>query len=140
MQGEFSAIADGHRGAGEGFVRDGTLDHLERRLELGVAAFHGLERHGIFRQLETETQFHLDAGNSYREIPTHRNLAEERAGRRDLRDIADAERRQPRLRLRKSLDQIVAAKADGDHWLAGLEQLLCQLALLAQTIHVSLPN
>src|SRR6266478_6375985 len=50
MQRNFSAITDRDGGAGEGFISDSALDHLERGLELGLAAdVHRLERHGIFR-------------------------------------------------------------------------------------------
>ncbi len=70
-------------------------------------------------------------------MSAHRNLTEERARRRNLRDIADAERCQPRLRLGKSLDQVRTAKSDGDHRFAGLENLLGQRRLLWRHIDIS---
>src|SRR5713101_865433 len=92
MQRNSSAIADGSCGAGEGFVRDGAFDYLESGLQLGLAAdVHGLERHGIFRQLEAETQFHVDAGNGERQMATDRDLSEECASEGNLRHVADAE-------------------------------------------------
>src|SRR5260370_34240640 len=93
MHHNFSAIANSNGGTREGFVRDGAFDHLKRGLELGLATrVHGLERHGIFRQLATDVQFHVDAGNGYGQMSAHGNLAKERAGGRDLRHVADAER------------------------------------------------
>ncbi len=51
-----AAIADGDRGPGKRFIRDGALDHLKRGLQLRFAAnLHRLQCHRIFRQLETET-------------------------------------------------------------------------------------
>src|SRR5260370_17304028 len=122
MQRNSSAIADGNSGAGEGFVRDRAFDYLESGLQLGLAAdVYGLERHGIFRQFEAETQFHVDAGNGYGQMSAHRNFAEERARRGDLCDVADAERRQPRLRLRKPLDQTRTAPPHLIYALPGLD-------------------
>src|SRR5260370_16829849 len=96
MQRNSSAIADGNSGAGEGFVRDRAFDYLESGLQLGLAAdVYGLERHGIFRQLEAETQFHVAAGNGYGQMSPHRNFAEDRAPRRDLTDAPTAERPHP---------------------------------------------
>ncbi len=138
MQGNFAAIADGDGGAGEGLVRDGALDDLKCGLELGFAAdVHGLERHGIFRQLETETQFHVDAGNGYGQMSANGNLAEERTSEGNLRDIADAECGEPGLRLWETLDQIGAAEAQRDDRLAGFEELVGERCLLCGNVDIA---
>src|SRR5205807_2087962 len=115
-----------------------ALDDLERGLELSFAAdVHWLERHGIFRLLEAETQFHVDAGNGYGQMAAHGNLAKKRASQRNLRYVADAERGEPSLRLRETLDQIGAAEPQGDDGLAGFEELIGERRLLGGDVDIA---
>src|SRR5260370_39165808 len=89
-------------------------------------------------QLLSKPSFEIHARQGDREMPAHRNFTEQGPGYRYLRDVADSKRREPRLRLWKSLNQIRTAERRGDDRLARFIKLLRQRRLLRRHVDVSL--
>src|SRR5713226_8116001 len=119
MQRNFSAVPHGERRSRKRLVRNCFPDHIVCRLQLRFAAhIHRPHRHGIRRQLDSKFGLQIHAGNRDRQMPAHGNLSKQRARHGNLRDVADAKRRQPSLRLRKSLDQVRTPESQRDHRLA----------------------
>ena len=108
---------------------------LQERFAANVHWLHG---HGIRGDFHAEAGLHVDARNCDRQMSAHGNLPEESARHGNLRDVADAECGKPRLRLREALDQIRAAKAEGDDRLAAVVHALGERGLFGRNIHIAL--
>ena len=122
MNRDFALVADSERRTRKGLVGDRAVSITEYAgcSSASPRTSIGCSGHGIRGQFQAEASLHVDARNCHRQMPAHGNLPEECARDRNLSYVADAECRQPRLCLRKALDQIRAAEAEGNHRLAAL--------------------
>ena len=137
--GNLASVTDGDSGPGKRSIRNRTFDHGERRLQFRLKTrIHGLELHRNCCEFAAVAHFQVDSGNRDRQMATHRNFTEKSAGHRDLRDVADAKGREPRLCLREALNEIGTSEAKGDDRLAGFVDLLDERDLVRGHIDIAL--